>query len=240
MLIHTGFDVLAMALSLVATIFVYHWRLGDAALGLQQGGGGYVAALIIGAVFGGYGFGTLNLWLSGIDGIGRSIVGAFLGAVIFIEIFKKLRGITGSTGLIFVVGFSVSVAVGRLGCFFSGLDDQTYGIAGDVPWAVDFGDGMMRHPVQLYESLSMVLFAALAVLLLHRRQAFFMANGFYLLAIFYGLQRFCWEFLKPYGLVISSFNIFHFVCGALITYGIWMIFLKKTPKGATKTAQSVP
>ena len=55
-----------------------------------------------------------------------------------------------------------------------------------------------RHPVQLYESLAM---AAMFVVLIQRfsaRDRFWLGNGFYLTVGWYGLQRFVWEFLKPY------------------------------------------
>jgi len=49
--------------------------------------------------------------------------------------------------------FAVGVAVGRIGLLFSqGIDDFTYGTPTALPWAHDFGDGVPRHPVQLYES----------------------------------------------------------------------------------------
>ena len=43
------------------------------------------------------------------------------------------------------------MAIGRVGCFLTGLSDRTYGIATTLPWGVDFGDGIVRHPTQLYE-----------------------------------------------------------------------------------------
>lgn len=124
MLAHTVFDVIAAALSLAMTVRVWRWRLADRGpLVLETAGHGYAAALIFGAIIGGYGLGTANLWLSGVPGIGRSIVGALAGAILAIELFKHARGIAGSTGLVFVAGFATSVAVGRWGCFFSGLGD---------------------------------------------------------------------------------------------------------------------
>lgn len=195
----------------------------DVAGRIEKGGAGYVVALITGAIIGGFVVGTANLRLSGIDGIGRSIAGALLGAILLVELFKRVRGIKGTTGLLFVPAFATSVMIGRWGCYFSGLQDQTHGIAGNVPWAVDLGDGILRHPVQLYESLAMGLFLIAAMVLLARRNTYFMANGFYLMAIYYGAQRFLWEFLKPYGTLVGPFNLFHFVCAALIFYGLWMI-----------------
>ena len=73
-------------------------------------------------------------------------MGALAGAILAIEAFKRLRGIKGSTGIIFVPAFCTSVVVGRWGCFFAGLEDRTYGIATMLPWGRDFGDGVPRHP----------------------------------------------------------------------------------------------
>lgn len=222
-IVHTLFDLLAALSSLAMTLFVYKWRLTEVAETINKAGFGYVVALIIGAMVGGYGFGTANLLISGIAGIGRSIAGALFGAITAIELFKLARGISGSTGLLFVPAFSTSVAVGRLGCFFSGLGDHTYGVATGLPWGVNLGDGVMRHPVQLYEAACMAGFLIFALVMLARRQQFFMANGFYLMVVWYGAQRFVWEFLKPYGKLIGPFNIFHFLCAGLILYGLWMI-----------------
>lgn len=81
---------------------------------------------------------------------GKSIVGALLGGLIGVEIAKKLGGITRRTGDAFVVPLCVGLAIGRVGCFLSGLTDDAYGIRTALPWGVDFGDGA-RHPTQLYE-----------------------------------------------------------------------------------------
>jgi prolipoprotein diacylglyceryltransferase len=47
--------------------------------------------------------------------------------------------------------------IGRVGCFLAGLEDGTFGNPSALPWAIDFGDGVPRHPTQLYE----ILFAGL-------------------------------------------------------------------------------
>ena len=223
MIVHAIFDVLAAIAAMGMTIAIYRWRLAGAARQIESAGLGYAAALVAGAALGGFGTGTLNLWLSGIAGIGRSIVGALAGAIIAIEMFKRWRGISGSTGLIFVPAFAVSVTVGRWGCFFSGLDDYTYGTPTQLPWGVDFGDGITRHPVQIYESLAMASFLAAALALIARRNPFFMRNGFYLLVLFYASQRFLLEFLKPYGAVLGPLNLFHLICLGLFCYSLAMM-----------------
>jgi prolipoprotein diacylglyceryltransferase len=223
MLVHTIFDMLAAVCAGLVTYGVFRWRLQSAGERIERLGMAYAVTLVAGAAVGGFVFGTLNLWLSGVDGIGRSILGALAGAIIAIEVFKKLRGVRGSTGLLFVPAFASSVSIGGIVCFLSGVEDQTHGVASTVAWAHDFGDGVLRHPVQLYESAAMSLFLVFALVQLGRRDGLFMANGFYLLVGWYAVQRFCWEFLKPYGAVVGPFNIFHFLCAGLLVYAAVMI-----------------
>ena len=111
MILHTVFDLLAAMASAAVTAVCYRWRFRDAAARIETMGATYALALVLGAVAGGYGAGTLNLWLSGEPGFGRSIIGALAGAIMAIEIFKWRMGITGSTGLIFVPAFAVSAGV---------------------------------------------------------------------------------------------------------------------------------
>jgi prolipoprotein diacylglyceryltransferase len=222
MTIHLIFDLLAAASAAAMTFLVYRWRLADAAQRIEDAGVGYALALIAGAAVGGYGFGSLNLWLSGNPAVARSVLGALCGAIAAIEAYKRWRGIAGSTGLIFVPAFATSIAVGRWGCFLSGLDDKTHGTPTNLPWGHDFGDGILRHPVQLYESFAMAAFVAYALWALARRQPSFMRSGFYLLTGFYAAQRFAWEVLKPYAAVLGPFNLFHFLCVALLGYSLVM------------------
>lgn len=205
------------------TLFVYNWRLKAAGQKIESAGPLYGVALLAGAAIGGFGAGTLNLYLSGAPGIGRSIVGALAGAIAAVEIFKRARGISGSTGLIFVPAFATSVVVGRWGCFLAGLSDETHGTPTALPWGHDFGDGIQRHPVQLYESFTMLAFLVVALVLIGRRNAVFMRNGFYILVLVYAGQRFLWEFLKPYGAVAGPFNLFHLICAGLVIYSIAMM-----------------
>lgn len=82
---------------------------------------------------------------------GKTIVGALLGATFGVEVTKKIIKVPTSTGDAFAYPLIVGTAIGRIGCFLTGLSDQTYGTATTLPWGVDFGDRIMRHPTQLYE-----------------------------------------------------------------------------------------
>jgi phosphatidylglycerol---prolipoprotein diacylglyceryl transferase len=183
----------------------------------------YLAALIFGAGIGAVAFGSANLWLSGHPGVARSIEGAVAGAVLGVEIYKRIAGITVRTGARFALPFAIGVAVGRIGCFLSGLDDFTYGTPTTLPWGRDFGDGVVRHPVQLYESAAMAAFAAVYLWRMLRHDRFWIAQGFYLAIGFYGAQRFVWEFLKPYGTLIGPFTLFHLLSAVVLLYALVMI-----------------
>ncbi|MCB0309533.1 MAG: prolipoprotein diacylglyceryl transferase, partial [Bdellovibrionales bacterium] len=157
----------------------------------------------------------------------HSVAGALFGGIFSTEIYKWLKGVRGSTGSLFVPSLALGIAIGRLGCFFSGLVDHTYGIATNLPWAINFGDSIFRHPVQLYESLSMFIFFWIYVAL--RKQKPFLASqiGFYLFIMYYASQRFLWEFYKPYARVWGKMNLFHLVCLGLIFYAALCIFYRR-------------
>lgn len=87
---------------------------------------------------------------------GKTIVGGLLGGWIGIEIAKKAMGITSSTGDLCVYPLILGMCIGRIGCFFTGLSDNTCGVRTQLPWGVDYGDGIPRHPTQIYEILFLI------------------------------------------------------------------------------------
>lgn len=97
-------------------------------------------------------------WLLG----GKTIVGGLLGGLIGVELAKGWLRETRSTGDLFAIPLCVGMAIGRVGCFLAGLPDHTYGVETRLPWGVDFGDGVRRHPTQLYEIVALALIAAWA------------------------------------------------------------------------------
>ena len=130
-------------------------------------------------------------WLAG-----QSIVGGLLGGWLGVEMGKRVAGITRRTGDDFVVPILVGIVIGRVGCFLAGLHDGTYGLPTDMPWGVDFGDGLSRHPTQLYEMM-----LALAVLITWPRWSRYCASqpglAFRLVMLAYLLWRFAIDMIKP-------------------------------------------
>jgi len=219
LLVHSLFDVLALVTALAVFRLVPAAAPGVPAEPWQIHPL-YIALASLGATSGAYLAGSANLWLTGIGGVGRSIEGAIAGGVIAIEALKWRTGVQGSTGLRFVAPLAAAIAVGRLGCFFAGLDDMTYGTPTALPWGVDFGDGVARHPVQLYESATMAIFFAVFMLLLRQGTDALRRTGFYAFVAVYAVQRFAWEFWKPYATIIGPLNLFHLLSLALVAYAL--------------------
>jgi prolipoprotein diacylglyceryltransferase len=222
MLVHALFDLLAW---LVGAVIAWRLRprLQALAPGPRQAGPLYFVAVSLGAGLGALALGTLNLMLAGRPEIGRSILGAILGGILGAELYKARAGISGSTGGLFVLPLAVGIAIGRVGCFLAGLEDYTYGTPTSLPWAHDFGDGIGRHPVQLYEALAMAGFAAWFWWRLRAAPETAAQRGFYWLAGFYGLQRLLWEWLKPYPSLLGPLDLFQIACLGLLLYAAAML-----------------
>jgi prolipoprotein diacylglyceryltransferase len=198
---HTAFEVLAYFVGVRLFLRERH-RLALPALDADNGLWIGVAA-IVGAALGaklGYwiedplhAFADFPDWRHLLEG--KTIVGALLGGLIGVETIKYAIGVSGSSGDAFALPLIAGIAVGRIGCFLSGLDDHTYGNPSSLPWAIDFGDGIARHPTQLYE----IAFLAVLALILVRRRAGFVRAGdlFRAFMIAYLAFRLAIDFIKP-------------------------------------------
>jgi prolipoprotein diacylglyceryltransferase len=149
-------------------------------------------------------------WLTG-----KSIVGALLGGLVGVEIGKKAAGVAGSTGDHFVVPLCVGLAVGRVGCFLSGLTDDAYGVPTTLPWGVDFGDGP-RHPTQLYEIGFALAFLACVPWL--RRRAREPGEVFAAFMVSYFAFRFAEEVIRVAPRPYLGLTVYQLACAAGIAY----------------------
>lgn len=201
-LVHGFFEMLA--LSVGAAFYRYQRRLAGGGSVLQGCEFAVAAGCIFGAAVGNKAVFWIEMphllaqyWntptlLMG----GQSMVGGLLGGLIGVELAKKLTGLRRSTGDAFVFPILLGLMIGRVGCFLAGLADGTFGNPTGLPWGIDFGDAIARHPTQLYE----ILFAALAWLALRRLQpALALESGllFKLLLVAYLVWRLLIDGLKP-------------------------------------------
>jgi phosphatidylglycerol:prolipoprotein diacylglycerol transferase len=95
---------------------------------------------------------------------GKTIVGALAGGLITVELIKRYIGLHQSTGDLYAIPLALGIVIGRIGCFLTGLSDNTYGTPTTLPWGINFGDGISRHPTQLYE---IIFLLALIPILFH-------------------------------------------------------------------------
>ena len=152
----------------------------------------------------------------------KTIVGGLLGGLVGVELTKSRLGITASSGDLMVFPIVLAMCVGRLGCHLSGLEDGTFGMATRLPWGIDFGDGIARHPTNLYEILFLATLALL-LWLLERRQPLPNGRRFQLFLSCYLLFRLLVEFVKPTaappGLALTAIQ---WACVAGLGYYGWV------------------
>ena len=143
---------------------------------------------------------------------GKSVVGGLVGALVAVEWTKRRLGVTRATGDLFVFPLILGIAIGRIGCFLTGLDDHTHGLPTALPWGVDFGDGP-RHPTQLYEIAFLLVLGA--VLARWRRPG--EGDLFKAFMVAYLGFRLALEAIKP-GIPILGLNAIQWVCLAALAY----------------------
>jgi len=155
---------------------------------------------------------------------GKTIVGGLLGGWLSVEIVKRLSGIHRRTGDLFALPLCVGIAIGRVGCLVAGLADDTFGKATSLPWAVDLGDGIGRHPVQVYE----ILFLALLALVVSRPAEWPEGARFRIFLGSYLAWRVAIDFLKPQPL-LAGLNLIQWSCLAGIFFLVldWAIRRKE-------------
>ncbi|MDP4133372.1 MAG: prolipoprotein diacylglyceryl transferase [Bacillota bacterium] len=148
---------------------------------------------------------------------GKSIVGGLIGGAAGVIIVKKAFGIKLKLGNIIAPAIALGMSIGRLGCFFNGC---CYGVASS--WGVDFGDGLLRLPTQLFESA----FHFTAFLILHNLKGKVLIKGilfkYYILAYF--IFRFITEFIRENQTVWGGMSIYQIICALGIVYVSFIIW----------------
>lgn len=142
-------------------------------------------------------------------GDGKTITTGLIGAYLGVELGKLTLKIGVKTGDAYALPLALALAVGRWGCFFNGC---CAGKETTLPWGVDFGDGIRRHPTQAYESLFHLCMAALLWEILRRGAFRYQRLKLYLIA--YGCFRFLTELIRPEPAWL--FGLTYYQCVALV------------------------
>jgi 7,8-dihydro-6-hydroxymethylpterin dimethyltransferase len=223
---HQVLELMAYALGFQLYLFLRRrWPRGPA-MTLEQ-----TASVMVGAIFGALIGAKVLAWVESFPlwwnhasdwrmlvG-GKTIVGAVLGGWAGVSLAKRKLGIGYPSGDVYVFPLILGMCIGRVGCFLAGLEDHTYGTATSLPWGVDFGDSIARHPTQLYEIL--FLLAAAAWFLWRIKTGRQQGCMFSQFVFGYVVFRFLVEFIKPrYTLPILPLSAIQLTCLGAIIYAV--------------------
>ncbi len=156
----------------------------------------------------------------------KTIVGGLLGGLLAVELTKKIIHERTSSGDLFTYPLILAMMIGRIGCWTSGVSEDTYGIPTTSFLGMDLGDGLHRHPVALYEIAVLAVFWLLLTVLEDRVR---LINGyrFQLFMISYLFFRLLLDFIKPHYTYFAGLGTIQLCCLAGLLYysrTIWKIF----------------
>lgn len=127
---------------------------------------------------------------------GKTLVAGLAGGYAAVEAAKLAIGARLKTGDALAVPLALAIGVGRWGCWFNRC---CYGTPTTLPWGVDFGDGLPRHPTQAYESLFHLALAG-ALFALGRSETWRPVLRWQMLKLYliaYCAYRFLTELIRP-------------------------------------------
>jgi phosphatidylglycerol---prolipoprotein diacylglyceryl transferase len=157
---------------------------------------------------------------------GRTITGGLIGGTLAVMYIKKRLNIKDKKGNLFAPAIAIGVAIGRIGCLLKGC---CYGTPTKLPWGIDFGDGIPRHPTQIYE---IIFFVVAFIILLIKRKNAKPGQLFYRLMNSYFIFRFFEEFIReePRYLGITVFQYIS-IAALLFINGKYLYEKKKNANG---------
>jgi len=150
---------------------------------------------------------------------GMSFHGGFIGVMIAGYIFcRKYKKNFIRLADIMAIIAPLGLFLGRIGNFING---ELYGRITSVPWAFDFGDGLPRHPSQLYEAGKNILI--FAILWSTKDKKWPKGTRIGLFLMLYGTLRFMIEFVREpdpqLGFVFLDFSMGQLLCSVMVLSG---------------------
>ncbi|QLG45392.1 prolipoprotein diacylglyceryl transferase [Costertonia aggregata] len=193
-------------------------------------------SIIIGAVFGALLFSRLIAFLENptlYDAQGwvsilnnKTIMGGLFGGLLGVELSKKIIGEKKSSGDLFTLPIILGICIGRVGCFFAGTSEFTYGIETPSILGINLGDGLYRHPIALYEIVFLIGLFLLIKRLKKRPDQPESGTYFKFFMVVYFFFRFCIEFIKPNTFLILGLSSIQYLC--LICFVYYHRFIVKS------------
>lgn len=160
---------------------------------------------------------------------GMSFHGGLLGVILVMLFFARKRGVSFFTVSDFIAPLiPLALAMGRLGNFING---ELWGRPSSVPWAMVFpqsGDGIPRHPSQLYE-LGLEGIALFIVMWWFARKPRPTGQVSAVFLIGYGLFRFLVEFTREpdnfLGLLAGGLSMGQWLSIPMVVFGVLLFVL---------------
>ena len=199
------------------------------AIGLSAFCGGMLGSKLPFALADPHGAFCTQAWLSD----GKTILFGLVGGYIGVELAKALVDVQTKTGDSFAIPLAVAIGIGRLGCYVAGC---CYGVPTSLPWGVDFGDGVHRHPTQLYET-AFHLTSAVILWVLERRNLF-PTQRLKLYFLAYCIYRILTEFIRPEVPLTAGLTGYQWAALVLIPVLGWLWQRDQQILRATKRART--
>ncbi len=152
----------------------------------------------------------------------NTIVGGLAFGLIGVELAKKIVKHKNSTGDLIVFPLILAMIIGRIGCFFTGIYEETYGLPTDSIFGMYLGDDFKRHPVALYEiAFLILLWIILRRIIKHNILPSGIIFQWFMLSYF--SFRLILDFIKPRIEIIGNLGTIQIVCLMVIIYYIYKI-----------------
>ncbi|CAH0133937.1 prolipoprotein diacylglyceryl transferase family protein [Chryseobacterium sp. Bi04] len=152
----------------------------------------------------------------------NTIVGGLAFGLIGVELAKKIIKHKESTGDLIVFPLMLAIMIGRIGCFLTGIHEETYGIPTDSIFGMHLGDQYLRHPVALYE-IAFLFILWIALHYIQRLKKYPSGFVFQVFMLSYFTFRLLLDFIKPRVEIAGNLGTIQIVCVCVIIYYIYII-----------------
>ena len=152
----------------------------------------------------------------------NTIVGGLAFGLVGVEAAKKISGYKESTGDLMVYPLIVAMCIGRIGCFLTGIGEQTYGLPTTSIFGMHLGDEYLRHPVALYEIVFLIM---LGIGINGFRKKYTYPSGvlFQIFMLCYFTFRFVLDFIKPKINILLEISTIQITCLVVVIYYIFKL-----------------
>ncbi len=152
----------------------------------------------------------------------NTIVGGLAFGLIGVEWAKKIVGHKESTGDLIVYPLLLAIIIGRMGCFLTGVHEETYGLPTTSIFGMHLGDQYLRHPVALYE-IAFLIILWICLKLIEKKRKYPSGFIFQVFMLSYFTFRFFLDFIKPKIGIIGNLGTIQLVSLSVIIYYIYKI-----------------